>query len=297
MQVEKLNQKLCRTILSVNKKTSRLAVLGELARYPIFIPCLAQCLSYKLSLHTRQVPSSLLGHVMTEMGQMSEKGQDCWLTRVNKIEQLLKIPKISGPAKTRGKKLTNILKSKFERFWLDKINELKLGTDQIDHNKLRTYKTFKASFKREPYLDLVNNRNQRSYLTRLRVSSHNLGIERGRYTRPVTPFSQRICNYCKPLPTSPVMSTGRPRSYFPQVDTELHFINQCPIFNIERGLVFEKINHIETNFNQLPEKEKFCKLMCPVNAQTAKLSNKLIKIMFESRNKFDLGQQIISFEA
>ena len=78
MQVEKLNQKLCRTILSVNKKTSRLAVLGELARYPIFIPCLAQCLSYKLSLQSHQVPSSLLGHghVMTEMGQMSEKGQD-----------------------------------------------------------------------------------------------------------------------------------------------------------------------------------------------------------------------------
>ena len=100
--MKKINQKSCRTILSVNKKTSRLAVLGELARYPIFIPSLAQCLSYKLSLHTRQVPSSLLGHVMTEMGQMSEKGQDCWLTRVNKIEQLLKIPKISGPAKTRG---------------------------------------------------------------------------------------------------------------------------------------------------------------------------------------------------
>ena len=83
----------------MNKKTSRLAVLGELGRYPIFIPCLAQCLSYKLSLQYRQVPGSLLDHVMTEMVQMSEKGQDCWLTRVNNIEQLLKIEKPNGPLK------------------------------------------------------------------------------------------------------------------------------------------------------------------------------------------------------
>ena len=296
MQIEKLNQKCCRMILSVNKKTSRLAVLGELARYPVFIPCLAQCLSYKLSLQHRQVPDSLLGHVMTEMAQMSDMGQDCWLTRVNNIEKLLKIPKTYGPIKTRGKKLTNILKGKFDRFWLDKITELKIGTDNNDHNKLRTYKSFKASFTREPYLDLVRNRNQRSFLTRLRVSSHNLAIERGRYTRPATPVNLRTCKYCKPSPTAPGTSSSRsPGS--PQIDTELHFLNQCPAFENERNCVFEKIEQIDPNFSQLNEQEKFCKLLCPINAQIAKLSNKLIKIMFKSRNRIDLGQQINNYEA
>ena len=83
----------------------------------------------------------------------------------------------------------------------------------------------------------------------------------------------------------------------PQIDTELHFLNQCPIFDIERACVFEKINKNDINFSKLNEKEKFCKLLCPTNAQTAKLSNKLIKMMFESRNKIDLGQKINSFEA
>ena len=41
---EVLNQKLCRMILSLHKRASRLAVLGELVRYPIFIHALKLCL-------------------------------------------------------------------------------------------------------------------------------------------------------------------------------------------------------------------------------------------------------------
>ena len=47
---EILNQKCSKMSLSVNKSTSRLAVLGELGRYPIFIQSLAQCINYKLGL-------------------------------------------------------------------------------------------------------------------------------------------------------------------------------------------------------------------------------------------------------
>ena len=71
-EAEKLNQKCCRMLLSVNKKTSRLALLGELARYPILVASLSQCLNYKLSLLTSKITSCLLGHVMTEMADMSE---------------------------------------------------------------------------------------------------------------------------------------------------------------------------------------------------------------------------------
>ena len=306
MDAEKLNQKICRMVLSVNKKTSRLAVLGEIARYPIFIPMLAQCLSYKLSLMQRKPQSSLLGHVMTEMSEMSNRGQDSWLTRVENIENILKIPRTYGPIKTAGKKLTSVLKSKFDRFWLDKVNESKLGPDSIDHNKLRTYKCYMASFTREPYLDQVRNRNQRSYLTRLRVTSHNLAIERGRHTRPITPIDQRICIYCKPpAPTSrsctqpstsqsQTLRTGSPSA---QVDSEQHFLISCPIFSVERNCLFGKMSSIEPDFRTLSNEDKFVKLLCPTSPQMAKLSNKLIKIMFESRNKIDLGQPINIFEA
>ena len=202
LQAEKLNQKCCRIILSVNKKTSRLAILGELARYPIFIACLSQCLNYKLSLLKNKSRSKLLGHVMTEMTDMCNGGHDTWLTRVTQIERHLNLPRMNYFSKTSGKAMTSCLKSKFDRFWLDKIKTPKIGTDGLDHNKLRTYKNLKASFTREPYLDLIRNRNQQSFLSRLRVSSHNLAIERGRYTRPVTPIEQRFCTYCKPPTTT-----------------------------------------------------------------------------------------------
>ena len=46
-QPETLNQKVCRLLLSVHKKCSRLAVLGELGRYPTLIPAMKMCLKYQ----------------------------------------------------------------------------------------------------------------------------------------------------------------------------------------------------------------------------------------------------------
>ena len=184
LKMETVNQKCSRTVLSVHNKASRLAVLGELGRYPLFIPILAQCLSYKLSLIQRKTDTNLLGHLWTEMTDMTVRGQDCWLFRVNKIEQLLNVPGNLKHNKFVGKKLSSILRGKFDTFWLKKINEIVTNkTDSCDHNKLRVYKQFKSSFTKEPYVEFVRNRNQRSSLTRLRISAHLLATELGRRTR------------------------------------------------------------------------------------------------------------------
>ena len=243
---------------------------------------------------------------MTEMTDMCNGGHDTWLTRVTQIERHLNLPRMNYFSKTSGKAMTSCLKSKFDRFWLDKIKTPKIGTDGLDHNKLRTYKNLKASFTREPYLDLIRNRNQRSFLSRLRVSSHNLAIERGRYTRPVTPIEQRFCTYCKPTttrpsppgtpPTPPWCTAPRRTSTTAQADTEFHFLLECPMFEIERNCLFGKMSSIEPDFTLLKKEEKFVKLLGPTNVQMAKLSKKLIKIMFEARNKLDLGQTINQFE-
>ena len=51
-QPELLNQKVCRLLLSVHKRCSRLAVLGELGRYPVLIPALKHCLKYQYHIDT-----------------------------------------------------------------------------------------------------------------------------------------------------------------------------------------------------------------------------------------------------
>ena len=116
---ESINQKCSKMVLSVKKTTSRLAVLGELGRYPLFIPSLAHSLNYKLSLLSRRTSNKLIGHAFIEMENLKSKNCESWLTRVSKIEKLLNIPPNLFYNKMSGKKILTILKSKFDSFfWL-----------------------------------------------------------------------------------------------------------------------------------------------------------------------------------
>ena len=54
--------------------------------------------------------------MLKEMKIMSENNQDCWLTRVNQMENLLKMPKNMKYSKSSGKNISSILKGKFEHY-------------------------------------------------------------------------------------------------------------------------------------------------------------------------------------
>ena len=93
---------------------------------------------------------------------MASSGVDCWLARVNKIQSLFNISDRLHYKKGSGKITTSTVKSQFDIHWLGSVNMTKTNqhpSDSADHNKLRTYKTYKSSFTREPCVDLVRNRN------------------------------------------------------------------------------------------------------------------------------------------
>ena len=48
----------------------------------------------------------------------------------------------------------------------------------------------------ETYLLSITNFKLRGILTKFRMSSHNLEIERGRYTKPAVPAKDRLCKVC-----------------------------------------------------------------------------------------------------
>ena len=157
-QPEILNQKVCRLLLSVHKKCSRLAVLGELGRYPVFLPALKHCLKYQYQME-RIDRSSLIHLAISDMKSHPEL--DSWYSRVEKIKKLFNIKKMYCKSDKAGFIIDRILKSKFDRLFLDQINQVKIGADGLDHNKLRLYKTLKGSFQMEPYIENIKNRNQR----------------------------------------------------------------------------------------------------------------------------------------
>ena len=268
---ELLNQKLCRMLLSVHKRCSRLAALGELGRYPLLISCLKHCLKYEWHLGTLD-QGSIVSMAVREMASMPHL--DTWYSRVQSIKSLLDIPALYGSKDRVSNTLGKRLHSVFDRYWLDQINAPKLDSDGVDHNKLRFYKTLKGSFTQEPYISKVQNKSQRAWLTRYRVSAvSNLKIESGRYTRPVTPVTERLCCYCKSN----------------SVDDEKHAILLCNTFNLKRNCFFGKMSTLIPNFTQFSQDKKLLVILCPATADIALCVSKYLGIITETRNKLDQG--------
>ena len=166
--------------------------------------------------------------------------------------------------------------SKFDRFYLDEINAVKLDSNNQDRNKLRFYKTFKGTFSREPYLDLVHNRNQRAWLTRMRVSAHHLQIEVGRWSRPPVPPWERVCRYCNDS----------------SIDNEGHFLHDCVTFTLKRNCLFALLDTVVPGFLQLSREHKILTMLCPTNSKATKLVSKFIGILFKARCQIDDGTPV-----
>ena len=250
---------------------------------------------------SRKSSNSLVDNTLQEMKNLKSQGNDSWLSRVDQIANILNIPQNIFFSKASGKKISALLKSKFDSIFLDKLNEIKSSSlDTLDHNKLRTYRTFKSSFTREPYIDLIRNRNQRCFLSRLRTGSHNLRVELGRHTRPITPFDKRTCQYCPSNISSntrvgpPAPSPSRPPDQIlsPPPDTKFHFLMECPLFSPDRTSFFQCYAKENYNFQHLSLGDKFKVVLCPTNAISVKLVHRFIKSMFVKREKVDeLRQQ------
>ena len=87
----------------------------------------------------------------------------------------------------------NKLKDSYTHFWKSIIYDD--SKNQPNGNKLRTYRTFKICYERETYL-FVNelSRNEISTFAKLRISSHDLHIEKGRPRKII--LSERKCFLC-----------------------------------------------------------------------------------------------------
>ena len=154
------------------------------------------------------------------------------------------------------------------------VNAPKWGTDGSDHNKLRFYKILKGSFRQEPYISNIQNKSQRAWLTRFRVSAvSNLGLESGRYTNPVTPVNERTCRYC---------DTNC-------VDDEKHALFECSTFSLKRNCFIGRISSLIPNFSKLTPEDQLVTVLCPSSTIIAKTVSKYLGIIFETRKKLDKG--------
>ena len=112
----------------------------------------------------------------------------------------------------------------------------------------------------------MKNRKYRHVLARLRTSSHNLEIERGRHTRPVTPADLRICTVCN------------------VVEDEEHLLLHCVKYAEERNVLFSKIVIAFPDFNNLSSNDKLVFLISSQDPYILTLVAKFLYSCFQQRN-------------
>ena len=114
--------------------------------------------------------------------------------------------------------IVKILKQHFKDIWLCNVNF---------SPKLEFYNKYKTTFIKEDYLDCIQNYNDRSNLTKLRISAHNLEIEVGRHQSKGR--DERSCSWC-------FVSLGQNI-----LENEEHFTNTCDFNAPIRRITLHKI--------------------------------------------------------
>ena len=131
---------------------------------------------------------------------------------------------------------------------------------------LRSYRLYKTEFNTECYLDCINLPKYRIPVLKIRASSHDLEIERGRYTRPRLDPNQRLCSTCL------------------EVEDEEHFVTSCRVNINERQTLFTKISSKDPTFMHLDNREKFIFLMSSKDRQILTWFGKILHKSFITRN-------------
>ena len=158
-----------------------------------------------------------------------------------------------------------------ESFIVNWKKELFNDVRKENGNKLRGYREYKNSFKKEEYLSVIQDKSVRSAFAKLRLSAHNLEIERGRYVLKkdrVTP-ENRICRYCD----------------VKCCEDEIHFTLDCELYSDLRDHLFTNIDTRFPFFNEFQKQDKFIWLMANVDEGIITLVTKYIYNCFKRRNR------------
>jgi len=265
--VEKIHNKFCKYLLGVHRKASNVAVKGELGRFPLLIELL--CHSIKNWSRICDVSDfSILKSTYVEACNNMSFVPNSWASNIKGILSYFHLDSIWDNQGCLYKNrmvesLRNCMYQKYEQDWLANINR---GSNS---NKLRTYNTFKNTFFAENYIFHTKDISTRKWLTQLRISSHCLKIETGRYTKPIkTPLAERKCTLCQ---------SG-------EVEDEFHFILKCNLYETERKLLFDSLKaFLVLDYND--EQKVFNTIMTCHNGdfEVANLVQSYVKDAFQKR--------------
>ena len=257
-----------RCTLQVKATTCNAIVQGECGKFPPSVYCHGNVLSYYHRLLTMP-EGKVVKSVFNMMCNLSKQGFQTWAIRVCELARSYHID-INETVHIRSDHFKSLCSDIIKQEFVDKWNS------EISSNRstiLETYALYKSHYVTEAYLDLISNPKHRIAVSKLRASSHNLEIERGRYTRPITNLEERLCPVCH------------------VVDNEIHFVTRCRINENLRVPLWNKIKITQPDFSKLDDKGKFCYLMSNSDPRTLSWFGKYVYQSFNVRNEKVYGNQ------
>ena len=236
--IEKIHKQFIRNMLGVHNKSSIDAIYSETGRFPLYIDALKQMCKY-YNKQKKADPNLLINKALTESISLDSQGIKTWFSTFSHLSHKYNIPMNEEINVSR---LTNLLQTSYIEAWAKRI---KLS------RKLRTFITFKQQYTLEPYISIIRDVKKRSTISKLRISAHNLQIEKGRHSN--IPVDKRICKQCKTA-----------------IEDEAHFLISCPKYQAARQTLFSHVHTICPNYTSLNDKDKFIWIMSAENKSIIK---------------------------
>ena len=260
--IEKIFLGFCKYLLGVNRKSCNAAVRGELGVYPICIDMIYNSVNFWHHLHN--MDNVYLINARKTSEKLWQDKLQSWHKNMHKLCQCIgyRICKSFIPSKFTNRNIKNTLKNRFKDYWRSTLTKSSTTTS----GKLSTYREIKSTLICEDYIREIKNIKHRHALSSLRISSHQLQIERGRYTTPITPRELRICQYCD----------------LDMIEDERHFLMECPKHNEYRNELFDTISKMCKVFNSMSSDNKF-KYLLTSGGTICKLVAKFCFRAFEAR--------------
>ena len=163
-----------------------------------------------------------------------------------------------------------ILRNKYIEYWFNLLDSTESSAVQKKTNssqgkkKLRTHSLIKKEYKIEDYLILINNRDERKMLAKLRCSNHCLLIETGRHNN--TDVSDCKCTLCD------------------KREDEIHFTVECQLYRTTTSKFF-----IDYNITCDNKKSTFVSLLMSKTTEVIKNLARFVTNCFEIRKVAESG--------
>lgn len=224
-------------------------VLAELGRFPVTIKIVGQVIAYWIHI-LESDEKSILRQTYSSMLSQDSGSENQWLRF---IKQLLTSTGFSHVWQNQGTMQVARLKHALIKKMEDIHTSLWKRKKEENTSKLKFYKHISQNYTLQAYLSQTENFEHRRAMSKLRISAHDLQIERGRYSG--TPREERLCKYCD------------------VVEDEIHFLDVCIHYDDLRKELLQDSESVDQTLNYT---QKVSSLFT-----TSQLQARLAKYVFE----------------